>query len=133
MWLAQHRDADTGAAWITHRYWPAIVVDSRFEHVAQLVLVLRCHHDHVRQAAEIGKVEHTVMGTAILTGEAGAVHREDDRQVLDANVMNDLVVGTLEEGRVDGGDGPHSLSCQPGGEGHRVLLGDTDVEKAFGM
>ena len=62
----------------------------------------------------------------------GAVHREDDRQPLQADVVDDLVVGALQEGRVDRGDRARALEREPGGEQHRLLLGDADVEVALG-
>ena len=45
--------------------------------------------------------------------------------------MHHLVVGALEEGRVDGGEGLEAFGGEPGGEGHRVLLGDADIEAAL--
>ena len=41
------------------------------------------------------------MGRPVGTDEAGAVDREADRQFLDRHVMDDLVVGALQEGRID--------------------------------
>ena len=46
--------------------------------------------------------------------------------------MHDLVVGALEEGRVDGGERLEAFGGEPGGEGHRMLLGDADIEAALG-
>ena len=62
--------------------------------------------------------------------KAGAVHREADRQVLDGDVVHDLVVGALQEGRVDGAERLVAFRRQAGGEGDGVLLGDADVEGA---
>ena len=47
--------------------------------------------------------------------------------------MHDLVVGALKERRIDRGKGTHALSGQTGGEGHRVLFRDADIERAVGM
>jgi hypothetical protein len=41
------------------------------------------------------------MGRAVGTDQPGAVDREADGQVLDRDVVDDLVVGALQEGRVD--------------------------------
>ena len=43
-----------------------------------------------------------------------------------------LVVGALQERRVDRDHGLHALAGEPGRERHRVLLGDADVEIALG-
>ena len=60
--------------------------------------------DHVRQAAQVGDVEGAVVGRAVVADEAGAVHREDDVELLQADVVDDLVEGALQEGRVDRAD-----------------------------
>jgi hypothetical protein len=61
--------------------------------VTQLILVLRCHEDHIGKTAEICEVEHTVMGSPIFPHETGTVHRENDGEFLDTDVMDHLVVG----------------------------------------
>ena len=55
--------------------------------------------------------------------------READRQILDRDVVDDLIVGALQEGRIDRAERPHALRGEAGGEGHRMLLGDADVER----
>ena len=72
------------------------------------------------------------MGSAVCTNESGTIHSEADRQALDRHVMHHLVVGALQEGRVDGAERLHAFGRQPGGEGHRVLFGDADIEAAIG-
>ena len=81
---------------------------------------------------KIGDVESAGMGGAVGADQPGPVDGEADRQLLDGDVMHDLVVGALEEGRIDGGEGLEALGGKPGGEGHRVLLGDADIERALG-
>jgi hypothetical protein len=73
------------------------------------------------------------MSRAVGADEAGAVDREAHGQVLDRHVVHDLVVGALEEGRIDRAERAHALRGEAGGEGHRVLLGDADVERALGV
>ena len=62
----------------------------------------------------------------------GAIHRQHHRELLQADVVDDLVVRALQEGRVDRGDGPRALQRQAGREQQRLLLGDPDVEVAVG-
>ena len=57
--------------------------------------------------------------------------REAHRQVLDGDVVDDLVIGALQEGRIDGAERPHALGGEAGREGHGVLFGDADVEAAL--
>ena len=112
-------DADALAARIAHRR--RAVVDRRAgrHHVHQLGLVRRRHDHETRQAAEIGEIERARMGRAVGADQARAVHREAHRQFLDRHVVHDLVVGALQEGRVDRGEGLQALAGEAGGEGHR--------------
>ena len=73
------------------------------------------------------------MRRAVVADEPGAVHREDHVELLQADVVDDLVEGALQEGRVDRAHRLGALQREPGGEQHRVLLGDADVEVAVGL
>jgi len=42
--------------------------------------------------------------------------------------MHDLIIGALQKGRINRRERPHPLRRQSGREGHRMLLGDPDVE-----
>ena len=72
-----------------------------------------------------------VSGT-IVAGEPGAIHAEEDRQLLQTDVMHDGIEGPLQEGRVYGADRPETLSGHARGEYDRVLLGDAHIEVALG-
>ena len=71
------------------------------------------------------------MGLPVGADQPGAVDREAHRQFLDRDVVHDLVIGALQEGRVDRRERLHALGGEAGGEGHRVLLGDADIEAAL--
>ena len=73
------------------------------------------------------------MRRAVVADQAGAVHAEHDVELLQADVVDDLVVRALEEGRVDRGDGLHPLEREARREQHRVLLGDADVVVVVGQ
>ncbi len=53
-------------------------------------------------------------------------------RLLDRDVVHDLIVGALQERRVDRDKRLVALRRQPGREGHAVLLGNADVEGAIG-
>ena len=59
----------------------------------------------------------------------GAVDAEDDRQVLEGDFLEDLVVRALEERAVDVDDRPGAGLGHASGERHRVALADAHVEK----
>ena len=101
-------DADAVAARIAQRDRAAVVRGGGRDHVHEFGLVGGRHHRHVRQAGEVGDVEGAGMRRAVGADQPGAVDREADRQVLDRDVVHDLVVGALQEGRVDGAE---RLAC----------------------
>ena len=86
------------------------------------------------KAVEAGEneVEQPVVGGAVVRRKAGAVHAERDGQVLQGDVVDDLIVGALQEGRINGAEWLEAFARQTGRERHRMLLGDADVEGALG-
>ena len=127
-----HLDAAAFAARIAHRARAVVDRDLGRDHVHQFGLVGGRHDDEIGQAAEIGVVERTGMGRAVGADQAGAIDGEAHRQALDRHVMDDLVVAALQEGRIDRAERLVAFGRKTGGEGHRVLLGDADIEGAVG-
>ena len=60
-------------------------------------------------AAEIADVEEAVVGRAVVAGKAAAIHAEHDVEILQADVVDDLVEGALQEGGVNGAE----TACSP--------------------
>src|SRR5690606_12734982 len=77
---------------------------------------------------EIGRVESAAMGRPVCAHEPGSVDGEAYGELLDRDVMDHLVVGALQESRIDGRKWPVALCREPCGKGDRMLLGDADVE-----
>ena len=102
------------------------------EHGRDVLLVARGHDDHVGKDAQIGQVISAVMGGPVGADQAGAVEAEDDRQVLEGDLLEDLVVRPLQERAVDVDDRPGAGLGHAGGERHRVALADADVEELVG-
>ena len=69
---------------------------------------------------------------AVVAGEAGAVEHDRHRQPVQGDVHQQLVERPVEEGRVERDDRMQPGRGEPGGRGHRVLLGDADVVEAVG-
>jgi hypothetical protein len=104
-------DADRLAARVADGHRPA--GDQRgAQHPHEHRLVARGHHHDVRQAAQVGDVEDAVVRRAVVADEAGAVHDERDVELLQADVVDDLVEGALQERRVDRGDRLGALERQ---------------------
>ena len=120
------------AARITHRARAGVILRHGVDHVRQFGFVRRRHDDHVGQGREIGHVEAAGVRRAVGTYQTGAVDGEAHRQVLDRHVMHDLVIGALQEGRIDGGERFVALCRHAGGERHGMLFGNADIEGAIG-
>ena len=128
----RHLDADAVAARIAQRGRPVVDRGRGRHHVHEFGLVGRRHDDEIRQAAEISEIERAGMGRPVGADQAGAIHAEAHRQLLDRDVVHDLVVGALQERRIDRDKRLVALRRQASGKGHAVLLGDADVEGAIG-
>ena len=126
-----HLDPGPFAARIPERDRTFVIARRGCDHVNKFCFVGRRHDDHVRKACEIGDIEGSGVGCAVGADQAGSVNREPHRQILNRDVMHDLIVSTLQERRVDGAEGPKTLRGEAGREGHRVLLGDADIECAL--
>ena len=105
-----------------------VLPEGRSQQPPQLLLVLRRGDDEVRELALRRQGEHALVAGAVLADEPRAVDADDHRLVVLADVVDDLVEGALQEGRVDGHEGPQAAHGQAGRERHGVLLGDADVE-----
>ena len=92
-------------------------------------LVAGGHHDHVGEEPHVGDVEAAMMGRAIGAGQPGAVEREDDGQILQGDLLEDLIEGTLQEGGVDVADRAGAGLGHAGGEGDRMRFADADIEE----
>ena len=64
--------------------------------------------------------------------EPAAVDREDHRQVLKRDLLEDIVERALEERAVDINDRPRPRLGHPGGKGDGVAFADADVEELIG-
>ena len=64
----------------------------------------------------------------VVPDDATTVYSENYGQVLKADIMHDLVKGTLQEGGVNGDNRNKALGGQPGGKSNRVLLTDADIK-----
>ena len=73
------------------------------------------------------------MRRAVGADQARAVERKHQRQVLDHHVVNQLIVGALQESRVNRDHRLAALARESGGERQRVLLRDADIEVAVGI
>ena len=102
------------------------------QHPLQLGLILRRHHREVRDGTHVADVVLALVRRPIRTDDAGTVEHEGDRKLLNSHIVDQLVIGPLQEGAVDGNDRPKALAGHSGGQGHGVLLGDSDIDVLIG-
>ena len=93
------------------------MLERRVQRLPTFIFIRWCQHRHVGNATREGNVEIARVRCAVRSDQPGPIQGEDDRQVLDGDVVDQLVVGALQESRVDRHDGLQSLAGQAGREG----------------
>ena len=107
------------------------LVNGQLQHLLQLFTIARRHEHHSRDAAHEGDVKDAVMGPAVLPGQSRPVEAEDKRVFLDTDIVDQLVVGPLGKGRVDGKDRAHAAKGQAGPEAGTMLFANADIKIAI--
>ena len=69
------------------------------------------------------------MARPVFADQPGPVHGDEHWLVVLADVVDGLVEGTLEEGRIERNDRAQPAHGQAGRQRHRMLLGDPDIEE----
>src|SRR5207249_3836636 len=67
----------------------------------------------------------------IRTDDSCPIDGEGHRKIHDTDIMNDLIVSPLQEGRINGSHWLHALSCESGCKGHGVLFCNTHIKAAI--
>ena len=74
-----------------------------------------------------------MMRRAILTDQARTVQADGHGQILQANVMDHLVIGALSKCRIECDNRVHAGCSHAGRHRHRMFFRDPHIEKAFGV
>ena len=127
-WL--DHDPGAGAARVAHGH-RMLLRKCRAEQLPALVFISRAGHADIGNATQVGDVVRTGVGGAIGPHQAGPVQSKHHGQVLDSHVMNQLVVGPLQEGGVNRHHWFEPLAGQPSGESDGMLLGNADIKIAL--
>ena len=102
------------------------------DHMQEFGFVGRAHDDHVGKTGQIGDIIDTGMRGTVIANHPGPVDGETNRQLLDRHIMHNLIIAALQECGIERAEGPHPLGRKAGGKGHRMLLGDPDIEHPVG-
>ena len=108
------------------------MVQTGHQHPLEFRLILGRHHREVGDGSHVADVVLTLVRRSIGTDDAGPIEHEGHRQVLDADVVDELVVGALQEGAVDGHNRPQTFTGHTCRQGDRVLFGDADIHVLLG-
>mmetsp|Transcript_48411 Transcript_48411/g.112141 ORF Transcript_48411/g.112141 Transcript_48411/m.112141 type:complete len:317 (-) Transcript_48411:1167-2117(-) len=129
--VVQLLNAERRAAGVPQRRRHVVDLVYGLHHIPQLQLVRRRADNKVGDAAKVGQIETAVMRGPIIANKTSAIEDESDGQLLDGAVVHHLVVGALQESRVDGAERLNPLDGETGGESHRVLLCDAHVKSSL--
>ena len=102
------RNAETTAPRKAHRRRSGIA-NRRSQKVLELVLVLGRHHQGIGKVSKVRNIEQPLVGGPIAAHQPSPIQGKGHVQVLKADIVHHLVVGALEECRIDRGNGLHAL------------------------
>lgn len=95
------------------------------------LLVIGGRIDRDADLAEEGCIIDALMGLAVCRDKAGAVDGKDHILLQQVDVVDDLVIGALQEGGVDAHHRQHSLTGKTGRKGDSMLLRHAHIKKAL--
>ena len=102
-------------------------------HVRQFIFMARRHSDNVGHRTQVGNVKEAVVRGTVIGGKASAIHAERHRQILQSHIVDDAIVGALEERGVNRDNRPEIHGGHAGGKYHRVLFGNANIEIPVGQ
>ena len=126
-----HRHTSTSAPWIAHSHRVILLKRTR-QQLATLVLIGRAGKADVRNAAQEGDVIGTGVRRPVSTDQTCSVEGKHHWQILQCHVVNQLVIGPLQESRIDRDDRLEPLTGQTRRKSHCMLLGDSNIKIAPG-
>ena len=98
------------------------------EHPPALFLVTRNKNDHIGDATQVSDVVGPGVSRTIGAHQARPIECEENRQILQCHIMNQLVISTLQERRINRNDWLEPLAGNTGRKSHGVLFGDAHIE-----
>ena len=128
-WLQVRPDccANTRPARIANRNG-AIMGETSAEHPPTLILVTWNENNHVRNTTKISNVIGPCVGRAVGAHQARAIECKKDREILQRDVMNQLIVTTLQKRRINRDNRLEPFTGNAGCKRHGVLFRDTHIK-----
>ena len=95
--------------------------------------IVRGRIDRDPHLTEEGRIEDSLMGLAVCRNKTGTVDGKDNILLQQVHIMDDLVIGTLQEGGVDTDHRKHSLAGEARCKGHSMLLCHAHIKETLGV
>ena len=95
-----------------------------------LSIFWRCYN-HILHAAQICYIQRTMVGGAILTSDACSIHTENNRQMLNSDIMDNVIVRALKKSRVYCYYWSNILCCNTCCKCNSMTFSNPDVKKPF--
>ncbi len=73
------------------------------------------------------------MSGPVVADQTGPIQAHHNRQVLKRDIVNDLIVGSLQEGRIDRQNTVDALGGQSRRKRPGMSFGDADIKKPIGI
>ncbi len=71
------------------------------------------------------------MSWSVFPYQTSPVHGKNHGQVLQGHIMYNLIIGSLQEGRINSHNRPQARPGHTCGQSNRMLFTDSDVKKAL--
>ena len=79
-----------------------------------------------------GNIEYALVGLAVCPHQSRPIHGKENRQAREADIVDNLIVGPLQESGVDSHHGTIAGAGHSRGKGDGMLLGDAHIKEAAG-
>ena len=108
-----------------------VKIISKIKCRGQFLFIHRRNHGHIRNICKVRNIKYSLVGVAVSAHNSASIHRENNRQIVQADIMNDLVVSTLQKGRINRYDRAQSASHKSGCKRHCMFFGNSHIKKSF--
>ena len=109
----------------------AIHLSAELHHALELMPVPGQGNGHIGRMAQIAQGVHPLMGGAILAHQSSPIHHQTNRQLIQADIVQNLIVRALQKRGVYPKIRPHARGRHAGRQGDRMLLGNAHIEKTL--
>ena len=86
---------------------------------------------HIRDAGQIRQVKNSLMSLTVTSYQPRTVNGKYHRQILNTDIMEYLVICSLQERRIDSKDRAHASCCQSCCKSYRMFFRNSHIKKAL--